>query len=69
VNNHVSEYGVVSISTQTVTPPNQKSYLIQPGDTLTSIAAKFSMTIQDLAKLNEIANPDLIIAGQTLLIG
>ena len=68
-NNHVSEYGVVSISPQTVPPLNQQSYLIQPGDTLTSIAAKFSVTIQDLAKLNEIANPDLIIAGQKLLIG
>lgn len=68
-NNHFSEYGIVSTASQTTSPSNPQSYIIQPGDTLASIAVKFGVTVQSLIKLNKIANPDLIIAGQTLLIG
>jgi LysM repeat protein len=38
------------------------------GDTLTSIAKKFNTTVANLVKLNDIANPDLIIAGRTLKV-
>ena len=45
-----------------------QTYTIMPGDTLTKIAAKFNTTVDALVKANNISNPDLIIAGQTLKI-
>ncbi len=46
----------------------ERTYTIMPGDTLTKIAAKFNTTVEALVKANNISNPDLIIAGQTLKI-
>ncbi len=42
------------------------SYVIQPGDTLGALAARYGTTVQELAALNGIQNPDLIYAGATL---
>ena len=44
------------------------SYVVQPGDTLSSIARRTSTTVQALAQLNGIVNPNRILAGQTLLV-
>jgi len=65
-NNHFSEYGVVSGTAQT--PAEQQQYIIQPGDTLASIAAKFGVTVQSLAAANNISNIDMIYAGKILII-
>ena len=43
-------------------------YTVQPGDTLSSIASKYNTTYQNIAAINNISNPDLIYAGQTLKI-
>jgi len=66
-NNHFSEYGVVSGSAM-VPAQQQQQYIIQPGDTLAGIAAKFGVTVQSLASANNISNPDLIYAGKVLII-
>src|SRR5712691_11206979 len=42
------------------------TYLIQPGDTLSSIAMANGVSLDRLIGFNGIKNPDLIIAGQTL---
>jgi beta-lactamase class A len=42
------------------------SYLIQPGDTLSVIAATTGVPIDKLSSLNGLTNPDVIVAGQTL---
>ncbi len=57
----------------TPTPGGQPSggtttYTVVRGDTLARIAAKFGTTVQTLATLNHIANPNLIYAGQVLTI-
>ncbi len=65
-NNHFSEYGVVSGTVRN--PAQQQQYIIQPGDTLASIAAKFGVTVQSLANANNISNLDLIYAGKVLII-
>ena len=65
-NNHFSEYGVVSGAA--MAPAEQQQYIIQPGDTLASIAAKFGKTVQSLAAANNISNLDLIYAGKVLII-
>lgn len=43
-------------------------YIVQPGDTLSGIAEKYNTTYQILAQLNGISNPNLIYAGQKILL-
>jgi rare lipoprotein A len=42
------------------------TYVVQPGDTLSGIAAQLGTTVEDLAAANGIADPDVLYAGQTL---
>lgn len=43
-------------------------YVIQYGDTLGKLAKKTGTTYEELAKLNNIANPHVIFAGDTILL-
>ncbi len=43
-------------------------YIVQPGDTLSSIAARFNVTLNDLMTANNITNPNILSAGQQLTI-
>ncbi len=43
-------------------------YIVQPGDTLSTIAARFDVGLDDLMKANGISNPNLLSAGQELVI-
>ncbi|HSG15428.1 MAG TPA: LysM peptidoglycan-binding domain-containing protein [Anaerolineae bacterium] len=49
-------------------PTSGGTYVVKPGDTLSSIAARYGTTVQELAALNGISNPNLIYAGQVLQI-
>lgn len=51
-----------SSNTRTVT------YTVQSGDTLWQIANKYGTTVQEIANINRIANPNLIYPGQVLQI-
>lgn len=53
------------INGQTAT---EEVYTIQSGDTLSAIAAKYGTTAAALASANGIANPNLIYAGQRIVI-
>ena len=44
------------------------TYTVQPGDTLSHIAANYNVTVATLAQLNGIVNPDLIRIGQVLAV-
>nr|WP_221320296.1 LysM domain-containing protein [Chitinivorax tropicus] len=44
------------------------AYVVARGDTLTKIAAKFNTTVDALASLNHIANPDHISVGQSIKV-
>lgn len=48
--------------------PANRTYTVQAGDTLSSIASKYGTTYQHLAATNSIANPNLIHLGQVLKI-
>lgn len=43
-------------------------YIVQKGDTLWEIAKRYNTTIEDIAEINDIENPDKIYPGQRLLI-
>jgi len=52
---------------QKATPVSSgNSYTVKPGDTLSGIAAKYGLRWQDLQKLNNIKNPDLIFPNQVI---
>ena len=44
------------------------TYTVQRGDTLSEIAARFGTTVNELVRLNNIADRDLIYPGQVLII-
>lgn len=48
--------------------PEQRVYVVQPGDTLLSIALRHNTTVQALVLLNRITNPWWIYPGQRLLL-
>lgn len=48
------------------TPSAEKTYTVQPGDTLWGISQLYGITVNQLVQLNGIANPDLIYPGQVL---
>lgn len=43
-------------------------HVVAPGETLSSIARRYGTTVEALAKVNRLANPDLIVAGQRLRV-
>lgn len=45
------------------------SYKVKAGDTLGAIASRAGVTVNDLVKLNHLADPDYIRVGQVLKIG
>jgi murein DD-endopeptidase MepM/ murein hydrolase activator NlpD len=48
--------------------PGARIYVVQAGDTLSAIAARFQVDAADLASLNRLQNPDLIGVGQRLML-
>lgn len=44
------------------------TYTVQPGDTLSSIASKFSAQVRDIQNANKIADPRTLQVGQILFI-
>ena len=49
-------------------PKTGVPYVVQPGDTLSSIARKFNAQQRDIQNANEIADPTKLQVGQTLFI-
>ncbi|MGL5694236.1 MAG: GH25 family lysozyme [Peptostreptococcaceae bacterium] len=45
-----------------------RTYVVQRGDNLTSIARKFRTTVDELVKLNDIQNPNLIYVGEIIKV-
>jgi LasA protease len=44
------------------------TYIVQPGDTIDSIALKFGVTVESILEANHFDNPDSLTVGQTLVI-
>ncbi|MEE8759108.1 MAG: LysM peptidoglycan-binding domain-containing protein [Bifidobacterium sp.] len=56
------------VNRKTTSTASSPTYTVRRGDTLSDIAAKHGTTYQSLARLNDIADPDRIQAGQTLKV-
>lgn len=48
--------------------PSFETYTVKVGDTLSEIGARFGVSYQEIARLNNIDNPDLIFPGQVFRI-
>lgn len=70
--NQIADPTVIYVGQRLIIPAGEPDataeYVVQVGDTLTSIAARFSARPEELARLNGIVNPDLIIAGSSLVV-
>lgn len=64
----------VPATTQAPPPPTTRGpgeiliYTVQPGDTLFSIATQFGVTVDEIAELNNIADPNVIFVEDQLSI-
>ena len=58
----------VQAYTQPVAQTDGTTYIVQPGDTLSGIAARYGTTYQSLAAINGISNPDIIHVGDRIVI-
>ena len=56
----------IMTSIQLSVESGSKTYIVQWGDTLNSIALATGIHVKDLVQINSIANPDLILAGATI---
>ena len=61
---------IVAVTPSPKTPPTAptSSYVVQAGDTLASIAAKFKTTVADLATRNGVKNPNQVRIGAALTV-
>ena len=58
----------IGLQVATAQESNQTIYVVQPGDTLDSIALRYGLSTTELAKTNSLINPDLIYVGQKLVV-
>lgn len=62
------EIKVPVLEEDTINDTSHRLYIVKRGNTLTQIAREFNVTIQEIVELNDIANPNLIFAGEILRI-
>ena len=48
--------------------PEPSHHVVQPGETLASIANLYGITVEQISQINNIANPDRIFRGETLTV-
>ncbi|HSJ34230.1 MAG TPA: LysM peptidoglycan-binding domain-containing M23 family metallopeptidase [Acidimicrobiia bacterium] len=59
---------VIGILVALMVVAGSMAYEVRPGDTLTAIAANHGVTVKAILEANDIVNPDLIRAGQSIVI-
>jgi murein DD-endopeptidase MepM/ murein hydrolase activator NlpD len=57
-----------SNSAPALSPANASSYTTQADDTLYRIALRYGVSMRDLARINDLPNPNLLSTGQVLVI-
>lgn len=64
----VSALVATALLVGTQTAAAAQTHVVQPGDTLSGIASEYQVSVQHIASLNGITNPNLIQVGSTLTI-
>ena len=64
----MADLAVLTGGTPPPQPPQDETYVVQPGDTLSVIGARLGVDWREIARVNGIADPDLIYVGQVLRI-
>jgi LysM repeat protein len=59
----------VGTGTTTTAPANAQYYVIQSGDTLGGIAAKYNTTVDELLTLNPAVDPNALHPGDRIRVG
>lgn len=59
---------VINVTVNTNVTKSEQCYIVRSGDTLTSIAKKFGTTVNNLVKINNIADKNKIYTGQKLKV-
>jgi len=49
-------------------PGPTETYIVQPYDSLSDIAAKYGTTVDELLRLNDLSQPNLLYAGQAIVV-
>jgi LysM repeat protein len=68
VNPNLIYVGQTLVIYGTPSPPSTCTHVVRYGETLTSIARRYGTTVWTLAMLNNLANPNVIYAGQVLTV-
>ncbi|MEA3459079.1 MAG: LysM peptidoglycan-binding domain-containing protein [Chloroflexota bacterium] len=71
--NHIFNPDYIQVGWKLIIPggepiPPSRTYIVKPGDTLWAIAIRFGTTPWAIAVANDLADPNLILVGQRLLI-
>jgi len=67
--NEANEEGTPAAPAVAPSPaPAEQHYVVQPGDTLLGIAGRYGIPLEELMRANGISDPNLLQAGQTLVI-
>jgi murein DD-endopeptidase MepM/ murein hydrolase activator NlpD len=63
-------WALAPAGTADAAPPNQseRTYVVQPGDTLSAIGARFGVAVESIMAANRLDDADLIYEGQQLVI-
>ncbi|MBC7258502.1 MAG: LysM peptidoglycan-binding domain-containing protein [Chloroflexi bacterium] len=56
------------VAAAATTPTQPTTYTVKPGDSLSAIAFQFGISLQELMAANDITDPDVLFAGQKLVI-
>lgn len=59
---------IASAQAQDTPPPPGPVYIVQPGDSMSLIASRFGVTLNDLMAANNISDPNNIAAGAKIII-
>jgi LysM repeat protein len=54
------------VATTTTIPYEPVFYTVQPGDSLFGISEQYSVSMEEVMRINGITNPDKVFAGQVL---
>ena len=66
--NFIQQGQIIRVTGSSDDSPSGSTYIVQQGDTLSSIAYRYNTTVSELQTINGISNPDFLQVGQVIQI-